>query len=294
MCPSHRKNFSQTHLKTKHLIIGLTSSLVLLFLCYSEVLYRMGKDWAVDPNYSHGFIIPFISGYLVWKRKDLLTMATLRPSVWGLPILLGGLFLLVVGKAGSELFTMRFSLVVVLYGLLIFLLGTDTTKKLSFPISYLIFMIPLPYIFYDAVAFPLKLMAARISADMVMIMGIPIFREGNIIHLTDTTLQVADACSGIRSLISLLALGAIFSYFTLDRAWKRIVLVLLTVPIAVLTNSFRVTGTAVLSHYFGSKVADGFFHSFSGWVVFVVAFMLLFLCGRVLRLISPGAKSGCS
>jgi exosortase len=263
---------------------------MLLLLCYSQVLYRMGKDWAVDPNSSHGFIIPFISGYLVWKRKDLLTMAAVRPSGWGLPILLGGLLLLVVGKAGSELFTMRFSFVVVIYGLLIFLLGTDITKKLSFPISYLIFMIPIPYLFYDAVAFPLKLMAARISADMIMIMEIPIFREGNIIHLTDMTLQVADACSGIRSLTSLLALGTIFAYFTLDRVWERIVLVLLTVPIAVLANSFRVTGTAVLSHYYGSKVADGFFHSFSGWIIFVVAFMLLFLCGWVLSFIKKGVK----
>ena len=294
MCPSHRNNFSQTYLKTKDVIISLTSAIVLLFLCYSQVLYRMGKDWAVDPNYSHGFIIPFISGYLVWKRKDLLTMAAVRPSGWGLPILLGGLFLLIVGKAGSEYFTMRFSFLVVLFGLLLFLLGADITKTLWFPVGYLFFMIPLPYLLYNGVAFPLKLLAAKFSTVLVMSIGIPILREGNIIHLANSTLEVADACSGIRSLISLLALGTVFAYFTLDRAWKRIVLVLLTVPIAVLANSFRVTGTAVLSHYYGSKVADGFFHSFSGWVVFVVAFMLLFLCGRILSLTKKGAKSGCS
>jgi eight transmembrane protein EpsH (proposed exosortase) len=143
-------------------------------------------------------------------------------------------------------------------------------------------MIPLPYLIYDSIAFPLKLFAARCATFSLQFMEIPVLREGNVITLASTTLEVADACSGIRSLISLIALGVVFAYFTQSSAWKRIVLVVSTIPIAIFANALRVVITGILAHYCNPEMAQGFFHTFSGWLIFVLAFLLLFGLGFIL------------
>jgi exosortase len=246
----------------------------------------MVRDWATDENYSHGFLIPLISAYLLWTRRHDLVAALrgARPAVLGLFLCVAALVLYILGRAGAEFFLQRSSLVVLLLGAALWLGGWQTLQVVAFPLCYLFFMVPLPYLVYDAAAFPLKLFAARVATESLFYLGIPVFREGNIIYLASQTLEVADACSGIRSLVSLLALGVVYAYFTETVSWRRAVIVLSTVPIAIAANAFRITGTGVLAHYVGPEAAQGFFHTFSGWLVFVAAFVLLFAVGMALKL----------
>ncbi len=242
---------------------------------YYGVTYSMVLHWSADPNYSHGFLIPLISAYLLWERRDYFRTVEVRPSNWGIVVLLFGLLMLVVGSVGAELFTMRVSMLVVMAGLVIFLGGFNVLRVVALPLGYLIFMIPLPYIVYDAIAFPLKLFAAHNAVAFLKLVGIPVYREGNVIHLAQTTLEVADACSGIRSLISLIALGVALAYFA-QKGWaRRVIVVFMAVPIAILVNVMRVVVTGILAHYYGAEVATGFFHEFSGFLMFGVAMAML-------------------
>ena len=254
----------------------------LLIFLYQEVLWGLGSDWNNDPDYSHGFLVPFLSVYFIWERWKVLTDETPSPSIWGIGLLSFGLFSLVVGLIGAELYVQRMSLIVVLSGLVLLILGWKYLWLLSLPIGFLIFMIPLPTIVVNTIAFPLQLFAAQTATFCLFSLGIPVLREGNLIILASTTLEVAEACSGLRSLLSLLALGTVFGYFSQNAIWKRWMLIILSVPIAIIANAFRVSGTGILAHYFGAEAAEGFYHTFEGWLVFVVAFVLLFVCGLVL------------
>lgn len=259
------------------LIVGL-----LIFL-YQEVLWGMGSDWNNNPDYSHGFLVPFLSAYFVWERWGALTTEEKpAPSFWGIGLLAVGLFSLVVGLIGAELYVQRMSLIVVISGLVLLVLGWKYLWLLSLPIGFLIFMIPLPVIVVNTIAFPLQLFAAQTATFCLFSLGIPVFREGNLIMLAHTTLEVAEACSGLRSLLSLLALGTVYGYFSQNVMWKRWLLVILSIPIAIIANAARVSGTGILAHYFGAEAAEGFYHTFEGWLVFVVAFILLFMCGVIL------------
>jgi len=247
------------------------------------VLWGMGSDWNNNPDYSHGFLVPFLSAYFVWERWGVLTTEEKpAPSFWGIGLLAVGLFSLVVGLIGAELYVQRMSLIVVISGLVLLVLGWKYLWLLSFPIGFLIFMIPLPAIVVNTIAFPLQLFAAETATFCLFSLGIPVFREGNLIMLAHTTLEVAEACSGLRSLLSLLALGTVYGYFSQNVMWKRWLLVILSIPIAIIANSARVSGTGILAHYFGAEAAEGFYHTFEGWLVFVVAFVLLFMCGVIL------------
>lgn len=261
---------------------------VLLGLLYLPVIPPMVVQWWRDPNYSHGFLIPLVSLFLVWRRREALRDLPKVPSDWGLPVMVVGISTLTVGILGAELFTTRSSMIAVISGIVIYLGGWRMFRALLFPIAYLIFMVPLPFLVFNAVAFPLQLLAAKVAQASLQVLGIPVLREGNVIHLPGVSLEVVDACSGIRSLMSLAALGTLFAYFTQRPLWKRAVLVLSTVPIAVATNALRVSGTGLLAYRFGGKAAEGFFHEFSGLVIFGSAFLLLFLEGTILRMIGEG------
>ncbi len=263
--------------------MGGLALLATIFLCYGQILFEMAKRWTVDPNYSHGFLIPLLSGYLLWRKKDAFSLSAINPELKGLPILVLGLFLMVLGKAGTIDFAMLFSFLMVLLGLIVFLLGTNITKSVLFPLSYLIFMIPLPSVFYNDLTFRLKLLASIIATKLLALIGMAVFREGNIIHLNETSLQVIDACSGLRSLISLLALAVLFAYFTQKSIWKRLSLVLLTIPITIFSNSCRLTVTAILVDHIGPQATEGFFHILTGIIMFVIALVLLMLCGTILK-----------
>ena len=251
-------------------------SIPVLFI-YHDILYEMGLDWWRDENYSHGFLIPIVSLYLIAKKWDSLKKNSISPSWWGPAVLAWGLFVLIIGVAGAELFTMRISFIFVIMGLILCLFGKEVLKSLSFPIFFLVFMIPLPYIVYNSLTLPLKIIASKLAVYFLSPLGIPVFREGSIIYFPEMTLEVVEACSGIRSLMALIALGTLFSYFFQSSLLRRILLVSSTIPIAILANALRITITGVLAFYLGLKVAHGFFHYLSGWLVFLIAFVCLIL-----------------
>jgi exosortase len=250
---------------------------------YGSVAPRLVNQWATDDDYAHGFLIVPLALYFAWDKRAKLATRPVKPSAWGAALLAAGLGLLVVGSVGAELFLQRASFIVVLGGLVWLTLGTAFLRELAFPLAFLAFMVPLPGIVMNAVAFPLQVFAAQSAAFCMQSAGIPALREGNVIVLASTTLEIAEACSGIRSLQALLALGAVYGYFTQRAVWKRWALVLLSVPIAIASNALRVAGTGLLAHFRGVEAAEGFYHSFAGWIVFVVAFALLLGAGALLR-----------
>ena len=273
-----------------------TVLLGLLTALYHEIFAGLLYDWDNDPNYSHGFIVPFMSAYFVYERWGQLRRIPIRPSALGIPILILGVALLVIGSVGAELFAQRVSFIVVLMGLILLLFGTRILATLGLPLVFLLFMIPLPAIVVNTIAFPLQIFAAQTASFCLFNLGIPVLREGNLITLAGSTLEVAEACSGLRSLMALLALGTVYAYFSQRQMWKRWALVLLSIPIAILANAFRVTGTGVLANYWGTEAAEGFYHTFEGWIVFVVAFVLLLICGILLARIGkqPRHRSAAS
>ena len=264
---------------------------VLLGLLYHNIAIRLVEQWYADPDYSHGFLVPFVSAYLIWERWDKLKRLPVTPTLWGIGVLAVGLFMLLLGTLGAELYLQRSSFLIVISGLVLLLLGYDFLRVLLFPIAFLFFMIPLPAIVMNELAFPLQLFAAKTAAFCLFNFGIPILREGNVIVLAGTTLEVAEACSGIRSLQALLALGVFYAYFSQHVMWKRWVLVMLSIPIAIIANAFRVSGTGMLAHYWGPEAAEGFYHTFSGWLIFLLAFVLLLLCDVVLSRVTRGNDS---
>jgi exosortase len=265
--------------------------LVLLAGCfaflYQHVIAKLVHDWYVDANYSHGFLIVPIALYFVWERRQKLKDAVRAPSYWGIVLVLGSMAVLMAGILGSELFLTRISILGALAGIVLFLLGWNHLKILILPIAFLLLMIPIPAIIFNQVAFPLQLLASRFGEMALLASQIPVLREGNVIHLANTSLEVAEACSGIRSLISLLTLGIVYGYFTDSRLWVRIALALGTIPIAIAANGIRVAGTGVAAHYYGAEAAQGFFHSFSGWIIFIAAFIMMFILYRVIAWAAP-------
>jgi EpsI family protein len=265
------------------MFVGLIAVLILLLgTLYHTIFYNMSAQWYGDPNYSHGFLIPLVAVYFAWERREQLLALQTHPSKAGIGLLGIGLVMFILGSVGAELYLQRTSLIVVIAGLVLLILGRDALRTLALPIAFLIFMIPLPAIVMNAIAFPLQMFAARTAAFWLYNFGIPVLREGNVIVLAEVTLEVAEACSGIRSLQALLAIGTVYAYFTQSDLWKRWTLVVLAVPIAIAANAFRVSGTGVLAQYWGAEAAMGFYHTFAGWLVFVMTFILLFASGAVL------------
>jgi exosortase len=249
---------------------------------YLPVLSSLVSQWASDENYSHGFLIVPFAIYFAWTQRASLAAAPLRPSVIGLLIVCGSLILLIAGLFGAELFLARISLIGVLAGTVLFLLGWNHLRLLAFPIGLLVLMVPLPALVFNQIAFPLQLFASRVGELVLTTLGIPVLREGNILELSTTRLEVAQACSGIRSLVSLVTLGVILGKLNEPRRWARVVLALAAVPIAIAENAARVAGTGIAAYWLGPEAAEGFTHTFSGWVMFVLAFALLLVTQRAL------------
>ena len=255
---------------------------------YAGVVMRLVSDWYHDDNYSHGFVIVPLALYFAYERRDQLRLAPRQPMTWlGVLVVAGSCLLLVAGTLGSEFFLTRVSLIGALAGSVLFLFGARHLRILAFPLAFLFLMIPVPAILFNQIAFPLQLIASRFGESVVALAGVPVLREGNVIILASTTLEVAEACSGIRSLISLLTLGVLFGYFSDPRPGIRIALALVTIPIAIISNGLRVAGTGIAAHHFGVAAADGFFHTFSGWLVFLTATVLLLAVGRLTRTLWP-------
>ncbi len=256
---------------------------VLLGVVYHAIILDMITDWSTDDNYSHGFLVPLIAGYLVYMRRDDLPRAAVRPSNAGLAVLGLGLTMLGLGWLGTEYFTMRASLIVITGGSILYLLGWDILRVLFPSLAYLLLMIPIPYIVYDAAAFPLKLFVTKASVLSMKALGIVVWQEGNILMFPNITLEVADACSGLRSIMSLLALGAAYAFVLHTKTRDRVILIFSTLPIAVFTNCLRVIATGILAQYFGSAAAEGFFHEFAGLFVFGAAVAMFVALGSALK-----------
>lgn len=249
---------------------------------YAPVLGRLVQDWVEDPDYAHGFLVPPFAAYILWRQRSRWNAAIWKPANFGLPVMLGGVGLLIAGTLGAELFISRFSLLVLLAGMVLFLAGWLRLRAVAFPLGYLIFMIPLPALIYYQVTFPLQLLTSRFAAECLRILSVPVLREGNLLYVPNYSFEVAQACSGIRSLLSLIALAVAYAHVVEPRWWARLVLVALMVPIAVVSNGFRVLGAGLLGYLVGPEWAEGFFHSFSGWLIFVAATVLMLLADTLL------------
>ena len=306
---------------------------VALVFVYFTVLMKLGGDWWNDENYSQGLLIPFVIGHILWQERKRFADVPASPAAWWGVVGVGlSLLLLWAGVAGAELFIQRVSLVLMIAGVVVYFWGFRLLRLIAVPLSLLILSIPIPQIVLNRIAFPLQLFASRCAVGAMSFLNIPVLRQGNIIELMPLgasepkRLAVVEACSGIRSLMTLVTLAVVYAYFTKPKSdhdddlksdelrtgrapqrgwsagdparpqsqhktghflkrftfWRALILVAAAVPIAILTNALRVSGTGVLAHYYGTRVADGFFHTFSGWVIYIAAAVLLFATGWVL------------
>jgi exosortase len=258
---------------------------------YAPVLDRLVLQWWSDPDYGHGFLVPLFVGYVVWRTRGHWQELRPEPSQLGLLVMLAAIGLLIVGLLGAELFVSRVSLVVLLAGMALYLAGWRTLRALAFPLAYLLLMIPLPAIIYNQVTFPLQLVASRMAAACLELLRVPVLREGNLLLLPNYTLEVVEACSGIRSLMSLVALAVAYGYLVESRYWVRGALLALMFPIAVWSNSLRVVGAGTLTYVLGPEWAEGFFHVFSGWLIFLTALAAMLLTHWLLNRVARPAKS---
>ena len=260
----------------------------LLFFLYAPVLKALASQWWTDPDYGHGFFVPLFSGYILWRERGRLRTAEIWPDNSGLLVMVGGICLLLLGSLAAELFTSRFSLLVLLSGVILFLAGWEVLRAVSFPLGFLIFMIPLPAVLFNQITFPLQLLASRLAAYWLGFVRVPVLRDGNILVMSNYSLEVVEACSGIRSLITLVSLAVAYGYLAENRNWVRCSLAILMVPIAIATNAIRIMVAGVLAHRFGSAIAESFLHEFSGWLIFLAALILLLTAHRILQQFGKG------
>lgn len=256
----------------------------LLCVCYAPILYRMGVQWANDENMGHGFFVPVIAGWIAWQRKDQLLAEPRRSSAWGLALVIWAGLQALAATLGAELFTARLAFVMAITGSVLYVGGKRWLKILAFPLALLLFMIPIPQILYARLTLSLQMLASELGETLISWMGIPVIRTGNLLQLPSQTLDIADACSGIRSLLSLGFLSLIYAYFTDKRPWMRWVLLVATVPIAIGANAIRVAVTGLLSEI-NTQYAQGTYHEMEGYVVFIVALFALVVTHRLINLV---------
>ena len=248
---------------------------LLIGLLYYRILAHLVLDWWIDPNYSHGFIIPIFCAWVVWQNRKRIAEVPAKPSWLGFFVAVGAAGVLVLGVLGAENFLSRASLLFLLAGLVIQFRGWRFFRALLFPWAVLFLMIPLPAIILNQIAFPLQFEASRLASGLLALFGVPVLREGNIIKLPSLTLDVVQACSGLRSLVSLITFAAMYGYFFERRTWRRLLLILAAIPIAVVANGIRIMGSGFLGQYWDPDKAQGFFHLFSGWLIFLLSLGLL-------------------
>ncbi|MDP2644572.1 MAG: exosortase/archaeosortase family protein [Desulfobacterales bacterium] len=254
---------------------------ILLFILWAITFYPVYPDlvstWLNHSNNSHGILVPLITAYLIWQKKERLADIPIANSKWGAVLLIASALLYIVSTAGAVTVISRAMIVFSLIGLVWFNFGSAVFSALKFPLYYLIFMVPVPDSLYLAVAFPLQLFATTLSAFFIQILSIPVYQEGNMLYFVQTQLEVAEACSGLRSMMAFLMLSVLFAYIMKKNRTNRLIIVVSAIPLAIFANLIRVTGTGILAHYYGGKAAQGFLHDFSGMAVFAFGFVLLFL-----------------
>lgn len=250
--------------------------LVMWFVVFSPIIPELYRVWLNHSNNSHGILVPFVSLYFIWQKRDELKKATISSSYLGAVLLLASMAVYLLSLAGNVAFVSRLMMVVSLSGLVLYLFGKEIFYVISFPLLFLLFMVPVPDSFISIVSLPLQLFASNISSTIISAFSIPVYREGNMLYFVQTQLEVAEACSGIRSIVSLTMLSVIFIYLSRRGIGWKAVLGLSAIPIALVANIIRVTGTGILAHHFGDSVAKGFLHEFSGLAVFAFGFFVLY------------------
>jgi exosortase len=265
-------------------IVLMITALALLTALYVPVISTLASQWLDDSNYRHGLLIPFVAALLLWKRRDELHPANGGGgSVWGLLLMLAAAGLLVAGTAAAELFATRISLPLMLLGAVLYIKEWNYTKVAGPPLLFLLLMVPLPYIIYYKITFPMQLLSAKLSAGVLTVLRISVIRKGNILLLPGYTLEVIAACSGLRSLMTMFTLAIIFTFFSDMSRSRKLILVLLSVPAAIAANTVRLVVTAMGAHLVGPSFADGPLHEASGIIVFAAGFLMLLLFAGILR-----------
>jgi len=283
MTPTIPKNlqfFRNIHLAWGSVLVG-----VLLAALYYRVLAKLVTDWWNIPDFSHGFLVPIFAAYLVWAKRETLLEIKIAPTWSGIAVVALGLVVLLLGVYGAELFLSRVSLVILLSGLVLCFGGWELLKELRFVFLVLLLAIPIPAIIFNEITLPLQILASKLASALLPLFGVPVLREGNVIELPAMKLEVAEACSGIRSLVSLFTLSVFYGYFLEKSFARRVVLALASIPIAIAANAVRILGTGLCVQYWDPEKAMGFFHEFSGWVMFLVSLGCLFVVHRLMNLV---------
>ncbi|HME09998.1 MAG TPA: exosortase/archaeosortase family protein [Bryobacteraceae bacterium] len=246
----------------------------LLLVCYIPVLKELVHNWWTDGDMGHGFFVPIVAGYIVWQRRAELAAVRPETNYLGLVFVVLGALLMLVGTLGAQIFIARVAFLISLAGAIYFLGGKPVMRLVAFPLFLLVFMIPIPAIIYARITLPLQLFASAVAENVLALLGIPVLRDGNVLELASQRLSVVEACSGIRSLLSLTFLALVYGYFFDSKPWMRWLLLAATIPVAIAANAARVTLTGLISEY-RVDLAQGLFHEFEGFVLFIVAVILL-------------------
>jgi len=254
-----------------------------MFAYVPTFVWMWDRWFARDSYYSHGILIPFVTIYLIWQKREELALIEKARSSWGLPLIIAGMMMHVFASLMRVYFISGFSMLIVFIGLILFFYGNAVFRKILFPVMFLIFMIPVPLVIITNISFKMKIFAAKIATIVLNNSGIPAVREGSVIRMQHAQVIVDDVCSGLRSLISLMALGSIFAYWMKSPMTKRSILFLTTIPIAIITNVFRVIFLSSIAEIWGVQYATGFLHDASGFLVFALAFVLLYMSMRILE-----------
>lgn len=262
--------------------VALVALVVSIVGFYFSTLTSLARQWASDDDFSHGFFVIPLAAYFMWERRASFVRTPAKPSIVGLAVVAFSLLIFLAGRFGAELYLTRVSLIGVLAGSVLFLGGWKRLRIAAFPLAFLLLMIPLPSIIFNQITFPLQGIASRAGEAVIATAGVPVLREGNILHVPGRALEVAEACSGIRSLMSLMMLAIVLGYFTERRTGSRVAIALAAIPIAILANAARVAGTGLAAYWVSPAAAEGFFHTFSGWMVFVVALAGLLAVQRLI------------
>lgn len=253
----------------------------LLILLYYPVLKPMVTEWVNDESMGHAFFVPLVAGYAAWLNREKILAAPVKPCWPALTLVLWGFCQMLLGFLGADFFLARTAFLITIWGVVWTLAGTAVLRTLAFPLLVLIFMIRIPLFVYQQITFPLQSLASSVASRSLELLGIPVLQDGHILQLPSKRLEVVEACSGIRSLLSLTFLSVAYGHLFERRLWMKVVLLLATVPIAIVANAGRVTLTGIFSEY-KPDMAEGAYHSFEGWVIFMVELVALVSMHRLL------------
>ncbi|SRR5579871_632126 len=274
----------------EHTLVWIQAALLLLPLAvmYADTFTRLAGDWWNDPNNSHGILIPPLALYFAWRKRHRFAAEPAQPAIgWGLFVVIGSLFVYFVGRLGAEFFLTRTSVIGLMAGVVLYFMGWKRLRVMAFPLGFLLLAIPIPALIFNTVSIPLQAIASDLSAGTLNFCDVPVLQEGNVLQLASTSLGVAEACSGLRSLVSLIALSVILGYMRWRGLGQRILLIVLAIPTALALNVLRIAVTGIIAERWSVKYAMGFFHELDGWAIFIVAFAILYGLSALVQKLWP-------